>query len=44
LKALGKREEARAALEKAIKMEPGNELARNQLNELQGEQRTSAKP
>jgi tetratricopeptide (TPR) repeat protein len=45
LKALGKREEARAALEEALKMEPGNELARNQLNELQGERRTtSARP
>ena len=38
LKALGKREAARAALEKALKMEPGNELARSQLGELQGMQ------
>jgi tetratricopeptide (TPR) repeat protein len=35
LKALGKRDEARAALEKALQMEPGNELARSQLGELQ---------
>ena len=32
------------ALEKALRMEPGNELARKQLSDLQGEQRTSARP
>ena len=37
LKALGQRERARAALEQALKMEPGNELARLQLADLKHE-------
>ena len=36
LKALGRREEARAALERALKMDPQNELALAQLAELRG--------
>jgi tetratricopeptide (TPR) repeat protein len=34
LKALGRRDEARAALERALKMDPQNELAISQLAEL----------
>ncbi|HEY6118810.1 MAG TPA: DUF5107 domain-containing protein [Pyrinomonadaceae bacterium] len=37
LKALGHREEARVALEQALKMDPQNELARTQLAELNGD-------
>jgi tetratricopeptide (TPR) repeat protein len=37
LKALGRREEARVALEKALKLDPQNELALAQLAELKGE-------
>jgi hypothetical protein len=44
LKALGQREHARAALEQALKMEPGNELAHLQLADLKREQHARDKP
>jgi tetratricopeptide (TPR) repeat protein len=40
LKALGRTVEARAALERALKMDPGNELALAQLAELKGTRNT----
>ena len=40
LRALGRLEEARVALERAMKMDPQSELARTQLAELKGATRT----
>jgi tetratricopeptide (TPR) repeat protein len=42
LKALGRTAEARTALERALQMDPQNELARSQLAELKGGTRTGA--
>jgi tetratricopeptide (TPR) repeat protein len=44
LKALGRREEARVALELALKMDPQSELARTQLAELNGDTRARVDP
>jgi Flp pilus assembly protein TadD len=40
LKALGRKDEARIALERALKMDPQNELALAQLAELRGVRNT----
>ena len=42
LKALGRQTEARAALERAVKIDPQSELARLQLAELRGGSRVTA--
>jgi tetratricopeptide (TPR) repeat protein len=44
LKALGQRDRAQAALEQALKMEPGNELAHLQLADLKRERHARARP
>jgi tetratricopeptide (TPR) repeat protein len=43
LKALGRREEARVALERALKLDPQNELAATQLAELKGARNVAAR-
>jgi len=44
LKALGQREEARAALQRALQSDPANELARTALGELERESSPGTKP
>jgi predicted RNA polymerase sigma factor len=40
LRALGRNSEARAAFERALKMDPNNQLAREQIGELRGNKLT----